>query len=141
MFTKANLISTVAVFLVSFFGGYLYYEVLAASFYEGHTSAAATAVMRTEPMPAFIALGVLIQAFVMSTIYSKWAQGSHNARNGFTYGAWIGVLIGFGVWVLNYGVMDMMDVTALVADGIWNIVFYGIMGVVIATVYGKFSST
>lgn len=138
MFSKANLIATVAVFLVSFFGGYLYYEVLAASFYEGHVSSAATAVMRAENMPEFIALGVLIQAFVMSTIYSNWSSGTHSSKRGFTFGAWIGVLIGFGVWVLNYGVMDMMDTTGLLVDGIWNIVFYGIMGLVIATVYNKF---
>lgn len=141
MFSKANVIATIGVFIVSYFGGYLYYEVLAAGFYEGHMSAAGAGVMRAETMPAMIALGVLIQAFVMSTIYSRWSGGNHSSGSGFTFGAWIGALVGFGVWVLNYGVMDLTDSTALIADGIWNVVFYGIQGVVIAMIYGKFSSS
>lgn len=141
MFSKSNLISTLLGFIVLFLGGYLYYEVIATSFYEGHTTASGAEVMRTEPDLVFIALGCLIQAFIISTLYSKWARGVHSAKQGFEYGAWIGGLLGFGVWVLNYGIMDMFDSTSLLVDGLWNIVFYGITGVVISMVYGKFSKT
>ena len=141
MFSKANLISTIAAFIVLFFGGFLYYEIIAKSFYESHTSAVGKAVMRAEPEMIFIALGCLIQAFIISTLYSKWSGGSHSSKQGFIGGAWIGGLLGFGVWVLNHGVMDIADSTALLVDGIWNIIFYGIAGVVISMVYGKFSKT
>ncbi|WP_340077350.1 hypothetical protein [Leptobacterium sp. I13] len=135
MFSKANLVATIVGFIILFFGGWIFYDMIAASFFDSHTTEGAKAIMRAEPNMLFIALGCLIQAFVMSTVYSKWARGIHSAKEGFEFGAWIGLFLGFGVWILMYGVMDADDMTARAVDGVWSIIHYGIIGMSIALVY------
>ncbi len=141
MFSKANLLATLAGFAVLFLGGWVFYDMLAASFYESHMTEAGAAVMREEPNMVMIALGCLVQAFIMSVIYSKWARGIHSAKEGLEYGALIGAFLGFGVWLLNHGVMEHGDTTALIVDGIWSIVHYALVGLVIALVYKQFAQT
>lgn len=139
MFSKSNLLATLVGFIVLFFSGWVFYDMIAGSFFESHATEFGTAAMRAEPEMIMIAIGCLVQAFVMSVLYGKWARGHHSAKEGFTFGAWIGVFLGFGVWILNEGVMDMTDMTARLVDGVWNVVQYGLVGLVIALVYQKFS--
>ena len=84
-----------------------------------------------------IAAANVIMAFVLSSVYSKWARGHHSAKEGFQFGAWIGVFMGFGMGLLNHALMGLMDVTGTLVNGIVEIVFYGIVGAVIGLIYQK----
>jgi len=137
MFTKSNLLGTLAGFVVLFLGGWVFYDMLAADFYASHTTAAGAAAMRGEETMnlLYIAIGCLVQACIMQSIYSKLAEKG----NGFKFGAYFGVFVGLGIGVLNFGVMDLMDMTGHLVDAVWSIVFYGITGLAIATVSNKFA--
>ena len=91
--------------------------------------------MKETPDMLFIALGNLIGAFALISIYGKWARGVHSAKEGFQFGIWVGVFTGFGMGLLNYGVNDLMDLTGHIAEGVIEIIFYGIIGAVITMIY------
>lgn len=134
MFTKQNLLATVAATVAMFVLGYLLWGIATASFFEAHTI---TNVMKpdAEMNMAFIFLGNLFAAFAMATLYGKWARGHHSFGQGFTFGAWIGVLIGIGMGLVWMGTSNFMDTTGHVAEAVLDILYYGIAGGVIALVY------
>ncbi len=132
MFTKQNLLATLAGFAVMFLLGYGIWEFLLADFFNSHTL---KSFMTEEMNIAMIAVSNLIAAFALSSIYGKWARGHHSATDGFQYGAWIGVFIGFGIGLLNYALMGLMDMTGTLVNGIVEVLFYGVIGAVIALVY------
>jgi len=132
MFTKQNLLASLAGFLVMFLLGYAIWGFATEDFFAAHTL---KNFMKETPDMLFIALGNLIGAFALSSIYGKWARGVHSAKEGFQLGIWVGVFTGFGMGLLNYGVSGLMDLTGYIAEGVIEIIFYGIIGAVIAMVY------
>ncbi len=138
MFSVSNLLAILASFIILFFGGYLYYGILAAGFYESHAGSA-TGVQKEQVDMVFIAIGCLVEAFVMTSIYSKWANGDYTVSNGLKFGAFVGLFVGFGIGLITYATTNLSDITGHIVDGIWNIFFYGLTGVVIALVLNKTS--
>ncbi len=134
MFTKQNLLATLAGFLVMFFLGYGIWGVATASFFESHTS---PEVMKEVPDMLLIAISNLIAVFALSSLYGKWARGYHSAMEGFQFGAWIGIFTGFGIGLLWYATSEIYDLSGTIANAVLEIIFYGIIGVVIALVYKK----
>lgn len=132
MFTKQNLLATLAGFAVMFLLGYAIWGVATVDFYESHTLAN---IMKDPPDMLFIALGNLIAAFALSSLYGKWARGVHSFSEGFQFGAWIGIFVGLGMGLLWYGTSEIMDMTAHLVEAVLDIAFYGIIGAVIAIVY------
>jgi hypothetical protein len=132
MFTKQNLLATLAGFVVMFLLGYAIWGVATVDFYESHTL---TNIMKDPPDMLFIALGNLIAAFALSSLYGKWARGVHSLSEGFQFGAWIGIFVGLGMGLLWYGIWELMDMTAHLVEAVLDIVYYGIIGAVIAIVY------
>lgn len=134
MFTKQNLLATVAATIAMFLLGYVIWAWATASFFEAHTF---PNIMKPdeEMNMAYIFLGNLFGAFAMSTLYGKWAHGYHGFGEGFTFGAWIGVIIGIGMGLVWMGTSNMMDTTGHVAEAVIDIVYYGIIGVVISLVH------
>ncbi|NJB71829.1 cation transport ATPase [Saonia flava] len=132
MFSKSNLLATLAASVVMFLLGYLIWGIATVDFYESHT----LNNIAKDPMNIpLIFLGNLIAAFAMSTLYGKWARGAHSIKEGFEFGALIGLLIGFGIYLVMYATTDMLDLTGHIVEGIIDVVYYGIGGVVIAIVY------
>ena len=134
MFSKSNFLATLAAGLFNFFGGYLLWGIATVDFFFQHEGIA-TDVMKENPDMVFLALGCFVQAFFMSTIYSKWARGIHSAKEGFEFGALVGAFTGFGIGLLMYGVANLSDLTGVLAEGVLEIIFTGIAGVIIALVY------
>lgn len=132
MFTKQNLLATLAGFLVMFLLGYAIWGFATVDFFEGHTL---NNVMKEMPDMVFLALSNLIAAFALSSIYGKWARGHHSAKEGFQYGAWIGLFVGIGLGLLWYSTSDIFDLTGQLVNGVIEIIFYGLIGVAIALVY------
>ncbi len=136
MFSKTNLISTLVTALYNMFGGYLFWELLLGSFFESHLGTA-TGVMKENPDFLWLSLGCLLTGFAFSTIYSKWARGAHSNTNGFKFGAWIGFLMGFGDRIAEYGLANILDLSATLANAVMYVIFFGIMGVIASFIYGK----
>jgi len=138
MFSVSNLLAILASFIILFFGGYIYYGILAAGFYESHAGSA-TGVQKEQVDMTFIAIACLVEAFVMTSIYSKWTNGDYTVSSGFKFGAFVGLFVGFGIGFITYATTNLSDITGHIVDGIWNIFFYGLTGVVIALVLNKTS--
>lgn len=134
MFSKSNLIATLVAAIVMFFLGYLIWGIATVDFFEEHTIINS---MKEVPNLGLIALGNLVAAFVLSSLYSKWARGHYSVSGGFQFGAWIGVFVGIGMGLVWYATAEWMDLTGHVAEAIIDIVYYGIIGAVIALIYQK----
>lgn len=134
MFSKSNLLATLVGAIVMFFLGYLIWGMATVDFFEEHTI---VNVMKEVPNLGLIALANLIGVFIMSTLYSKWARGHYSLGQGFEFGALIGAFVGLSMGLLWYATANMMDLTAHVVEAILDIIFYGIIGIVISVVYQK----
>lgn len=136
MFSKTNLISTLVTTVWGALGGYLFWGLIGDPYFNDHQGTA-TGVMKAEPDMMVVVLGSLIAGFVFSTIYSKWARGSHSLSHGAQFGLWIGLLIGFGDRLIEYGVANILDLNGTIVNGVIYIVFFIVMGVLASLVYGK----
>ncbi|WP_298793485.1 hypothetical protein [uncultured Allomuricauda sp.] len=134
MFSKSNLLATLGAFVTMFLLGYGIWEFLLADFFAEHTL---KNFLNENMNMGLIAASNVIMAFVLSSVYSKWARGHHSAKEGLKFGVWIGVFMGFGMGLLNHAVMGMMDMTGTLVNSIVEVVFYGIIGAVIGLIYQK----
>ncbi|WP_297797379.1 hypothetical protein [uncultured Eudoraea sp.] len=132
MFTKQNLLATLAGFAVMFVLGYVIWGFAAADFFESHSL---NEIMKDPPEMLLLAISNIIAVFALSTIYGKWARGIHNTGQGFKFGIWIGIFTGLGLGLLSQSTTELMDMTGQIVEAILEIVFYGIIGAVIALVY------
>lgn len=135
MFSKSNLLSTVATAIWGFFGGWILWGMLVDPILQDHN--AMVGVMREMPDMFHLVIGCLLGGFFFSTIYSKFSQGNHSATSGINYGIWIGLLIGLGEGMVNMAVMNMLDFTGTIINAITYVVFYAIMGTIAGVVYQK----
>jgi choline-glycine betaine transporter len=134
MFSKSNLLATLVGFLAMFLVGYALWGVALTDFFAGHST---NDVMKDPPDLMFIALGNLISAFVISTLYGKWAGATYGAGSGFSFGVWIGIFTGLGIGLLMYGTSEIMDLSGYLVEAIVEILFYGLIGAIIGWIYKK----
>lgn len=132
MFSKQNLLATLAGFVVMFLLGYAIWGAALAPFFESHSL---NNIMKDPPDLGMVALANLIATFALSSIYGKWARGVHSAKEGIQYGIWVGIFTGFGIGLLWYATAELSDLTGTLVEAIVEIVFYAIIGAVIALVY------
>jgi len=137
MFSKATIVSTLVTSLYGYFGGWLIWGILVDPILTEHTSAGASGLMRAMPDMMHLVIGCIIVGFVISSIYRKWGSENYSATSGLTFGIWVGLLLGFGEGMVNFALMDMMDITGILIAGVTYVVFYAIMGLLAGLVYGK----
>ena len=134
MFTKQNLLAVLAGTVVMYLLAFVIWGIATADFFEAHSLV--DAMKSDEEMDMImILLGNIVMSFAMSSLYGKWARGHHSAGQGFQFGAWIGLFVGVGMGLLWYGTSNMMDATGHAVEAVLDIVFYGVVGAVIAIVY------
>jgi len=136
MDTKKLTLSTLAATVVLFLLGFLWYGMLMADFYASNGGGATDVGKDPLDMWALI-LGILIISCAMAYLFPKWSRGANNAKQGFIFGALIGLITGFGTAFITYGTSNFMNMTGTIVDGIFNIVQKGLAGIVIALVYGR----
>jgi uncharacterized membrane protein (DUF485 family) len=124
MLTKASLTKTLLGFIFLFFSGWIFYDTLTPSFFEQHYINMPS-MMATEMN--YIALGVLIQAYVLSLLYSQWAKNRYNLRNGFKIGALLGLFIG-GWSMISLGTVQLIDLEGTLVDTLWQMFSLGVAG-------------
>jgi hypothetical protein len=138
MFSKSNLISTVVTALWGFFGGWLIWGIIGDSILKEHISTAN--LMKEMPDMPLLALGCLIVGFAFSTIYSKWANGTHSVTIGATFGIWLGILIGLGDGLIDNATANIIDLPGTLIDAVLHIIHFIILGILASLVYSKFGS-
>jgi hypothetical protein len=134
MFSKSNLAGTLVGFTILFVLGFLYYDLIADDFIR---SVSNSSVTKTPTDMFYLSIGLFVQAFAMSTIYKKFTGLAANLKSGFLFGAWIGILIGFGMGLTTFAVSDIYTLNGHIIDAAWSIVFYGIVGASIGWIQEK----
>jgi hypothetical protein len=114
--------------------GYLIWGLVFADFFAANAGSA-TGVARDATLQWAIALGSLFLA-VLITLAVSGAGGS-SVGEGFKLGATVGFLVWFGVDFISYGVTNIWNLTATIADSLLGVVLSGIGGAVIAVVLGR----
>ncbi len=137
MFTKTNLISTIITAIWGFLGGWLLWGIIGDPMLADH--AVTSGLMKEMPDMAMLAIGCLVVGFAFSSIYSKWARGTHGFSHGIQFGIWIGVLIGLGSGLIDHSTSNLLDLSGTITNAIIYIVHFAIMGVLASLVYGKFA--
>lgn len=138
MFSKTNLISTLVTTLWGFFGGWLLWGIIGDPMLADHVIT--SGLMKEIPDMGLLAIGCLIVGFAFSTMYSKWARGTHGVSHGLQYGLWFGVLIGLGNGLIDYATSNLLDLSGTIINAIIYIGHFAIMGILASLVYGKFNS-
>ena len=123
----ASLGGGVATFLL----GYLWHMLVMGDFYTTHTAALA----REEPNMLFIILGSLVLAILMAYTYPIGYKGGSAVKEGFRFGALIGLIWTLPLSLIFTGIWNYPLVAALVDSG-WHIIEQGLVGIVIAFIYG-----
>ena len=132
MFLKSNLLATLVGGIAMFVLGYLLWGLLGESLNGDNVL---TNVMKAEPDFIHLFLGCLISAFTMSTLYGKWASGHHSIKEGAEFGILIGIFVGLGMGLIWFATSTMMNLTGHLIDAVLNIIYYILIGVIIALIY------
>ena len=135
MLSKQNVLATLAGTLAMFILGYVIWGIATVSFFEGHTLMSGAMKGEDELNLGLIFVANLASVLAMSTLYGKWAGGHHSAGGGLHFGAWIGIFVGIGSGLLMYATTNLMDGTGYAVEAVLDIVFYAIIGMIIALVY------
>ena len=131
MFTKQNLLATLAGAVACNLLGWGIWGFALMDFFEGHTL---TPMMKDPVDMLWLSIANIVQVFALATIYGKWARGHHSAGEGFKFGVWIGIFT-LGIALLWYATATFMDLTGHLVDGVVSIIFWGVIGAVIGIVY------
>ena len=87
MFTKQTLLATLLGGLTLYFLGWIFYDLVAGGYFEEN---ALHHIPERMDMIS-IALGALIEAFVLANVYRHWSVSKPGHFCGFEFGAWIGL--------------------------------------------------
>ena len=135
MDTKRLIIGTIVGGIVLYILGYLIWELVFADFFAANAGSA-TGVYRDNPVIWALALGTLSYAALL-TLAIGTRGGSTTIVDGLKIGAIVGFLMWFGSDFIHYGIANIANLTATIADSLLELVRAGISGAIIAAVLGK----
>lgn len=115
--------------------GYLIWVVLLAEFFAANAGSA-TGVWRESPLHWAVAIGNLSLALLYTLAILSRAR-SATIIEGFKIAGLVGFLIWLGVDFIYYGLANVSNLTATIADALLEFVHAGIAGAAIAAVLGK----
>ena len=133
---KKLVYAALAGFAVMFILSGIWYNAVMGDYYEETMAGVYNAgVILEEPNLVFIALGILIYAFIMAYMFPIGYKGGSAVTEGLKFGAIVGVLITVPMTFIHMGLLSVSATPAFV-DAIYQIVEKAIAGIVIAKVYG-----
>jgi len=136
MLSKPTLSATLVGFIFLFFSGWIFHEYLAKDFFSPHY-VNMPSMMSNEIN--YIALGVMIEAYLLSVIYGKWAKGRFTLSSGFKLGALLGLFVGLGLNMVSLGTIELMDAKGTLVEAVWNVVYFGTAGCLNGWIYKALS--
>ena len=135
MDTKRLIIGTIVGGIVLYILGYVIWELAFADFFAANAGSA-TDVFRDNPVIWAVALGTLSYAALLTFAIGTRA-GTATIVDGLKIGAIVGFLMWFGSDFIHYGIANVSNLTATIADSVLELIRAGISGAVIAAVLGK----
>ncbi len=135
---KRLLTGTIVGGVLLFALGYLFYEMLLADFFAANAGSA-TDVWRETPIYGALVAGELMMAALVTIAIDK--MGASSMAAGAKVGAILGFMVWFSVDFIYYGLSNMSNLTATMADPVVEIVRVGIVGAAIAAVLAKTAGT
>ncbi len=132
---KRLVIGTVAGGIALFILGYVIWNMLFTDFFAANAGAA-TGVAKDPQVMWAIAVGTLSYAALI-TLAIETRAGSTTIVEGLKVGAIVGFLMWFGADMIIYGVWNLSNLTATIADSLLELIRAGISGAVIAAVLAK----
>jgi hypothetical protein len=137
MDAKKRIMATLAGFVVFFFMGFLLYGMLLMDFFMTNAGTA-TGVYREDAEMVWwaLALGNLLQAYLLVYIFGKWANIT-TFGSGLQAGAMIGLILGLGYDLTMYGTSNISNLTATLVDPLVVALMMGVTGGVIGVVLGR----
>ena len=136
MFSKPNLISTIATSLWAFFGGYLLWGIIGDPILANYVSG--PNIMRETPDYFHLLVGCIILGFAFSTIYGSWANTIFNLSGGVKFGLLVALLTGLGEGLIDYSTTNIVSITGALLNFLIYLIFYVAMGIIAAMIYRKF---
>lgn len=128
-------IGSITGLVVLYVVGIVFWEMLFADFFTANAGTA-EGVQREEQIIWAIALGALLYAALI-TLMMEARGGPDSLANGLKTGAIVGFLLWGTVDFTYFGIANLNNLTAAVADTVLEAVRGGIAGAVIAVVLGK----
>jgi hypothetical protein len=132
---KRFIIGTVVGAITLYALGYLIWELAFADFFAANAGSA-TGVVKDPQVIWALALGTLSYAALLTLAIGTRA-GSATIVEGLKIGAIVGFLMWFSVDFIHYGIGNVSNLTATIADSLLELIDAGISGAVIAAVLGK----
>ena len=87
---------------------------------------------RPEPDMMWMVISYVIFALAFVSIYGKWNGGGSKVNSGLNFGLWTGIMIGLGLNLMWYSLSTAMTLTQTLTDGVYSIVKYIILGIIVA---------
>ena len=132
---KRLIIGTVVGGITLYILGYIIWNMLFVEFFAANVGSA-TGVVKDPQVVWAIAVGTLSYAALLTLAIGTRAA-STTIVEGLKIGAIVGFLMWFGADLIIYGVWNLSNLTAAIADSLLELIRAGISGAVIAGVLGK----
>lgn len=130
-FTIGTLVGGIAFFLL----GFIFYGTILVDFFQ-QNSGSATGITKEEPSFLSLFLGEIAFGALYTYIFLQWAN-IRTFASGAKGGAVIGLLLGLGYNLINFGVNNIMTFTGHLTDTAVSLFSGAIAGGVIGWVLGK----
>ena len=135
---KKLLMATGAGFVVMFAIGGLTHLVLFKQWFLDHPGLAGNLNRAEgEGLPQFVALALLLLAFIMAYMYPKGVEGDNKIMQGLKFGLLISVLWFLPCDLVHYAMTKAISIEAIAMDVVLHAVEQGAGGIAIALVYGN----
>jgi hypothetical protein len=134
MNVKAYL-AAIAGAVFSFLGGWVIFGMLLMDFYMANTTSYDGLMKSPMPDLIFIFLSGLSASFLLTIIFTKWANVS-TFQGGFTNGAIIYFFVVASFNLSMYGFYNLFNITLVFVDTIAQTVFGGLIGGIIGFILG-----
>ena len=85
----------------------------------------------------YITFGVLVEAYLLSVIFGKWAKGKYNLQSGFKFGGLLRLFVGLGINMVMRGTMELLDLQGSLVYAVWNVVYFGDTGCLNGCIFQK----
>src|SRR3989339_1867126 len=128
---KKIIFAVFAAFVVMFVLSGLWHMVILGDFYTSND----VALARTEVNMLPVVLGVFILTFLMAVIYPSVYKGGSPLKEGFRFGAVIGIIWALPMQLVFHGIWNY-PLSGVLVDSAWHIVEHGLGGIVIAYIFG-----
>lgn len=134
MFSKANLVCTLANTVWGVVGGIILWGYIADPLMEEHVT---DGVLKSDIDPFVMTLGFAFVGWGFASIYRKFARNDYGPITGFQLGLLSALMLGVGKKFIDLATANLMNLEGTLINSFVYVIFFGIMGVITGLIYKK----